>query len=264
MFVVAVAHLAGDLDSAAEALGKAADVAPFDVRARLGGPLPRVLFQSKEMEEARRVMLAARSLGHGVVACDSRTVVPSQRMVHVRRFALDETFLWANAGGAERLELADVAAIVACATRTAVMRSTVEKDLVTFGAHRRSYAVDTEHTRHEHAVDYAAYVFPMPARDGDPEVAPFLLQEGELKYVALGPSLRPTRRENFMLTLELLRARTRAPYDDRFLAHPGPATHLVRARDHDAVATGRTDGATDLTAHLLALWLTQQGSPYRQ
>jgi hypothetical protein len=144
--------------------------------------------------------------------------------------------------------------------RSDVVRTTREKDVNT--TLRRRYGnpatVEREVTRHEHVVERAAYWFLRTGR-------PWLLRESEAQYAALGPAMRPTRRENFDAMLALLRERARgAVFDDRFASQPLGAGQPVQVRGNEAAVPSGADAANDLIVQVLAAWLVRpKGGVYR-
>jgi hypothetical protein len=260
VYAVAVCELAADLEAEAVAMGALAGLTAYDVKMRLSGVLPRVLVQTPSGEEASRVVGRLQARGHGAVACDTRDVVASGDMIHVRRFTFESPDVLANArpGVTDRLRLEELEVVIVVATRSDVIRSTREKDVpATYGRHTNAATVVQDVTRNEHVVDRAAYWFPRTGR-------PWLLREREAQYAGLGTEMRPTRRENFEAMLALLRARARgAVFDDRFAAQPLNGRHIVHVRGHDAAAPA-LNAANDLIVHVLAVWLARPNAgPYR-
>jgi hypothetical protein len=94
---------------------------------------------------------------------------------------------------------------------------------------------------------------------------PWLIEEQTAQYLGLGPHMRPTRRENFLTTIALLRDRAwRARFDDRFAVNPITARNLIQVHGSgDPVAKG-TEAGVLLLANLLALALGSTAGPYRQ
>jgi hypothetical protein len=257
--VVAVCELGADLDAEAAPLGALTGLNPYDARMRLAGVLPRVLVQTPSGEDAERITAELRARGHGAMACDTRDVIASGDMIHVRRFAFESPGLFANAhpGGTDRLRTSDLGVIIVVATRNDVVRSTREKEIP--GPYsRHPTTVVREVTRNEHVVEHAAYLFPRGGR-------PWILREREAQYAGLEGAMRPTRHENFAATLALLRAHApNAVFDDRFATQPLNGAHVVMIRGHDAATAPTSDTASDLIVHVLAAWLARpKGGPYR-
>jgi hypothetical protein len=253
-FVVAVAEIAGRLEDEAAPLANLLGLTAFDVRNRLGGPLPRVIFQSPSQDEARRAYAALRARGHGVLLVDTETIPSHFDLVRVRRFAVDDSGLVVTGA---RLAFTDVGAILRVALRSPVVRSKIEKELRSHGG-RPPATVDVEHTAHERVDAHAAYLIPRADRS-----RPWLLHERDTGFLGLGEGLRLTRRENLGAAIELVRQRAPAAiYDDRFVARPLVSAQVIAVRDNATAEAGPPDGNADLAVHLLAEWLLG-GGPYR-
>ena len=259
-FVVAVGDIAGVLDDEAAPLAAAAGLTVYDVKARLAGALPRVLFQSPSEAPARRVLAAVRARGHGAFLCDTDAVPRPAELVRVRRFGIGETGVLADGQKGAALAFDRIGVILRLAIRSAVVRSTREKELRPQGA-RPPATVEVDHDAHETLVVHAAYLVPRPS--GAERARPWLLHEREASFLALGPALRRTRRENLTAALDLVRERApRAIYDERFVAHPLLTAQVIAVRDNLSPEAPPADTAVALAAHLLAEWLLG-GAPYR-
>lgn len=259
-FVVALAEIAGRLDDEAAPLAALLGLTAFDVRNRLGGPLPRVIFQSPAEDEARRAYAALRARGHGVLLVDTETVPSHSELVRVRRFAVDDSGLVGSAPAPPHLAFDDVGAILRVALRSPVLRSTREKELRSHGG-RPPATVEVEHLAHESIDAHAAYVFPRAG--GSTRPRPWLLHERETSFLGLGPGLRLTRRENLGAAIDLVRRRAPgAVYDDRFVGRPLVSSQMIAVRGNVTAEAGPPDGNADLAVHLLAEWLLG-GAPYR-
>lgn len=262
LFVVALTELVGNLEDEAAPLAAIAGVSAYDVRAWVSGLLPHVVFQSPNEADVTRVLAEIRRRGHGAMACDTRQVFRGEDMVRVHRFTFDETTFWANDGRGDHVAFADIAALILVASRTDVVRTTREKEVVD-GSTRPPPIVTVDHARNESITEQAAYVFLRQVPDA-PSPRPWLIHEREARYLALGAAMKPTRHDNFAATIALLRARTAAVYDDRFAGRARGTSQLVHVRGHDAAVPSLSDKNIDLTVHLLAASLARgQGGPYR-
>ena len=259
-FVVAVAEIAGRLDDEAAPLAALLGLTAFDIRNRLGGALPRVVFQSSSEEAARRAFAALRARGHGVLLVDTEMVPSYVDVVRVRRFAVDDSGLLPSTPTGPRLAFDDLGAVLHVALRSPVVRSKREKELRPQGG-RVPTTVEVEHLAHEHAEVHAAYLFPRAGGRARPR--PWLLHERETSFLGLGPGLRLTRRENLGAAIDLVRRRAPgALYDDRFVARPLVSSQIIAVRGNATAEAGLPDGNVDLAVHLLAEWLLG-GGPYR-
>jgi hypothetical protein len=254
-FVVAVGEIAAALEDEAPPLAAAVGLTAYDIKARLTGPLPRVLFQSPQEEPARRVLAAVRARRHGAFLCDTDTVPRPADVVRVRRFAVTDVGVLA---GEAVLPYDRIGAVLRVAVRSTVVRSTREKELRSRGA-RPPATVEVEHAAHESLVVHAAYLVPRTA--GAERSRPWVLHEREASFLALGPALKKTRRENLTAALDLVRERApRAIYDERFVGHPLATSQVVSVRDN--LSPEPPDAGVALAVHLLAEWLLG-AAPYR-
>jgi hypothetical protein len=262
MYVVAVGAVAGDLQTGAARLAAALGCAEYDVRTRLGGVLPAIVFRSSVEADAARALAAVRAEGHGALIVDTREVIASFAMVDMHRFQFDEVFLFTDSARQRWLAFADIGAILVVGTRTSVIRATMEEETVSRGI-RHSVTVRREHKTSEQVLERAAYVYPLD-EDGQLQ-CPWVLREKNAQFLALGPALRRTRHENFQATVDLLRERAPgAAHDDRYLTSPRLASELVQVRDRDTAPGAAADAGVDLSIHLLARWLLRPtGGPYR-
>jgi len=259
-FVVAVAEIAGSLDSEASAIAALIGLTAYDVKARLASPLPRVLFQTPSGETARRVLQGLRERGHGALLVDASTIPRTTDLVRVHRFVLDETALFADGPASDRLAHRDLAAIIAAAVRASVLRSTREKELRPQGA-RPPATIEVEHQAHESVVEHAIYLFPRASGVARPR--PWLVLEHQASYLGLGPAMRLTRRENLATLLTRLRDRAaHARFDDRFVSRPLATEQLVSVRGRSSPEAPPPDAGATMHVYLLAEWLLG-GNPYR-
>jgi len=262
-FFVAVGEIAGSIDDEAAPLAAAAGLTVFDVRTRLAGVLPRILYHSPSEAAARQVLAAVRSRGHGALLCDGSSVPRAGDFVLVKRFAFDADGLLATSGvprRTERLSFDDIGAIIRVALRATVVRSRREKELRPQGG-RPPATVEVERTAHESVVVHAAYVVPGLRDATRPRI--WLVHERESSFLVLGAALRKTRRENLTCALDLIRERApRAVYDDRFVLHPLVSSQIVTVRDNLSPEAPPPDGSADLLVCILADWLLSR-TPYR-
>jgi hypothetical protein len=260
LFAVAVTELRGDLDTEAQRLADLLGLSPYDVKARLTGPLPKVLVQSDE-ETARRVHRDVVSRGHGAVLCDPASVVPSAQMVRFHRFTLEPSGVWANDRAGDRLAWADLGVIVVALLRSQVART---KEEIEFQATVPRTPGSGKHaaTKTELTSTHAAYLFP---HSRAPSSRPWLFEEATAQFTALGPKMEPTRRANFVLTMRLIRRMApNVVVDDRFVAGPLVVPGLIHVRGNDYVPPVIAAGQAEVTIHVLASWLMRErGGPYR-
>lgn len=261
MWVVALTGLSRAVESEAPALAPLLGLSVYDVRARLGGALPKVVLQTAEDAVARKAASAIAARGHGVVVCDAAAAVPTAQMVRLHRFTLDEAGVWANDRGGERLAWNDVGAVVVALLRSSVARTREEVDYPPPSAGmpaRTTVAV----TKTEHPATHAAYFFPHRRAASS---RPWVLEEATAQFLSLGAAMQPTRRANFLATVAAVRRLARGtPVDDRFVASPLSSPGVLHTRGADPAPPPVTPPMTDLTMHILAGMLLQHGrGPYR-
>lgn len=248
------ARVDGEIAAVSDLLG----MARYDVRQWIGRGLPHVVLRVSSEDDAELIAGALRSRGCGVLACRQDKVVPSAALVQVRAFEVDEGALVASTGAAERMAFADLAALIVVARVSVIER--VERERV-FSLNRRGDAQKfRESAKREQYVDHAIYLIPRRAPCW------WVLHEYQARYAALGPKLRRTTHENFLATLDLLKASApNAIVDERMWRDPHTSVGSVR---HDGSGEpdrlSRADGQLDLRIHVLAQWLLRpRSSPYR-
>jgi hypothetical protein len=140
---------------------------------------------------------------------------------------------------------------------TAVQRKVMEREIVSNGG-RSPMTEIVEHTYAESHTGGAVILF---RRSGE---VPWILRETDAKYLSLGSRMRPTSHENFLTTIELLRALSpNATYDDRLAAQRRTPMRLVTTH-HLGAPEDQAHAEIDLAAHLVARWVGGgRGGPYR-
>lgn len=234
MHIVAITGLATPPDAAAAALARALGTLPYDERRKLAAGVPAVVLTSADAARAEAVAATLRGLGHQVIACDAEAVVPSSKMVSLKRFALGDDALVA---GDERLPWNDLAVLVRAVERRRVETTTTVKEkktdlvraVVTGGLVRSKTTTRVETARNDES-EPVLYLFRASA------ATPWILREQGTHYEALGARLQPTAAPNFVATVAELRARApRARFDERLVPRRVPSPEEL-----------------DLLAHLVA------------
>ncbi|MEO7092349.1 MAG: hypothetical protein ABI175_03800 [Polyangiales bacterium] len=253
---MAIADIDRPLEEEAPALAAILGASPYDVRLALHGTPPSIVLRTPSRDLAERALAGLRARRCSALLIDLDDVVPTGRMVAVRRFALDDDGLHASESG-PKLLYEDLAALVRVAASTNVERTTVELEVRGTGR-GGAVTVEEERTRREREHEQLLYLFP---RDG----VPWVLRAREARYLGLGAGLRATVHENFLATIAVLRARApRAAYDERFVAHPLTRHHAVQVRGDVRSKEAISDAGLDLPVHLVARWIVaSSGGPYR-
>lgn len=201
-----------------------------DVRARLTGPLPRVLHIEADADRAREIAGELEALGFGVISCDPRAAPTDGDRLQARALRFAPGRLWVTGGHAAsddhdqevELPFGAIALIqqgVRTTTSTEVTKTSARRlDLtraLLSGGLLLTKKVDTKTTRTTTAREGFLLLH---RADGEPDV---IVYERRLDYRFLGDELQPSSTGNF----DRLRARLRAAcprvlYDAR-VAKPG-------------------------------------------
>jgi hypothetical protein len=255
MHLVAVAELRAPMDRAAAALARDLGCTPYDARLALSGMMPTLVLATNDRTRAAKVVEALRARGEGAVLCDTRDVVPSERMISMRRFQLEPDALVAPDVG-QRLPFADVLCLLRAMQRwtTTEATETKERSLDVARAAITGGLVSTRTAKKEssRAIEQREQVLYVFRRSGG---TPWILQETRAHYVGLGDDLQSTTPANFATTLRKLRAAAPNAFFDERLLHPRKSS----ANHYEGIDA-------DLAAHLLAVWfeeLERERPPYR-
>ena len=258
MYVVAVTRWASTLEEEARALAPVLGVAPYDLKLRLGGPLPVVVAREADSARARELLQLLRTRGHGAIACDLAFVPSSQQMPAPRSYRLeDEAFVGLDPAWGERsVRYADLLGLVHASAATLVESTTVTKDkkfslgraVLTGGLVMRKKTA-TEKRDSSEQREQVLYLIRQDGRD------PMILREQRLRHQGLGARVKPTSLENFATLVALLRERaTGALYDDRLFTRPRRAsTTSLSGTSTDRLAASSNASDNDLAAHLIVV-----------
>ena len=241
MFLVAITHLATELEAEAKALAADLRGVVYDQRVKLKAGMPSVVLATPDAEAARALLSRVRGRGHAAVLVSSEDVVAADAMLHLKRFAFEDAaasgpYRGAAAGlianESERRPWEEITALVRATHRSigAAAQVVTEKkfDLMRAamtGGLLISKKVQTTTTTHAPEHEEVIYIFGLPGS------TPWILRERHAHYGALGAAITLSSHENFRLTVEAIRKRAPgALYDDRLLARKStPAEHDVLA-----------------------------------
>jgi hypothetical protein len=257
-YVVAVTRwdqpLAVEAEALASALGRPAD----ELRKRLSGPLPVVVFSTGSAEHASRIRALLRDRGHGAVSCDLAKVTPSHEMVSPQDFELGPTCFVGIDRERGRSELAYDAIVALIWARhsvtTVATTTTTKRNFDMARAALSGGLVMSRKTTQKRSAEIedregVVYVF---NRSGTDHV---LLRENGLRYGGLGAQKASTRLENWKRTVDALRSRaTGAVFDARLATTPPRATTggAAQAGEGGPVLASNVE-ACDLAAHLITI-----------
>jgi hypothetical protein len=261
VYLVALTELRGDLDQEAGPLAALLSLSPYDVKARLSGPLPKILAQIGDEGTARAIQRGLAARGHGAVVCDPRTVARPEERVRMHRFTIEDQYLWANDREGERLSWSDIGAVIIALVRSPVARTKEEIEYPVVPS-RTPQTVKHDVTKTEHTSVHTGYLFPHRRASGQ---RPWVIEETTAQFLSLGARMQPTRRANFLTTLgSIRRLAPQAIVDDRFVAYPLTSTGLLRVRGSEQAPAMSPSIDVDATIHILARWLLgEYRGPYR-
>jgi hypothetical protein len=255
-YVVAITRWSRPPQEEAAALAPILGGTAYDLRMRLGGPLPVVVAVTEDSSAATELRSKLREMGHGAVACDLARVSPASAMCCPRELELGAMTLTAHDPDRGSTELAyhDIAAIVWARHATTTLTTTEEKRrrfsvgrAMLTGGLMVSKATTVRGARaEEETQEQVVYLF---RRSGEGHV---LLHEGQLRYGGLGAARTPTRSQNFRVLVDLLRTRATGALFDARLATSHPRTETAPPGTPGSAALSGVD-VTDLTAHLVVI-----------
>ena len=202
----------------ASALGRT----EYEARLWLASPLPHIVARVESRGEADACVASLRGWQFDAEWLDDESLPSSADMTLARSPSIDDAGLHANGPGSERLGWDEIVAMVLAKSSIPVERSSVEAVAVRVG--RGTVTMPREKTTHERSAQSLLYLF---ARAG----MPWMFAEQGVQWASLGVPLRPTRRENLLMLIDVLRKRApRAHYDDSLLKHPAPRFDLAQVR----------------------------------
>ncbi len=258
MFFVAVVRLAGSIDDEAKALAGALGVTPYETRLKLVAGLPALVMTSADRGAATEVLRGLRARGHGAVAFDGAAVVANESMMAMRNFTLEPDAVTVGLPSGARLPYEDISVMLRAAHRTSVESTSVTRETqlsvgrtVLTGGLLSTKTVTREQRSTSHDQEQVLYLF---RKSG---TVPWILRERSTQYTTLGTALAPSSMQNFITTIERLRAQAPgAVYDERLRTLRGGPTRLALAgvgtTPSSTVTTTTADG-TDVLAHAIAL-----------
>lgn len=258
MYVVAIVRWARPLEQELAALAPLLGMVAYDLKLRLGGPLPVVFAREADPARARELLAALRKRGHGAVACDLTKVPSAAEMTAPRTYELaaDAFVGAAPAWGEARMPYAEIVALIHANVATIERTQEVTKDrkfslgraALTGGIAVRK-EVEKKSVASSEDREQVLYVVHESGRD------PWLLCEQRLRHRGLGERVRPTAGENFATLVQLLRARApHALYDDRLLRRLRKTdTVSVSGPTARKVTEISNASETDLAMHLIVV-----------
>ncbi len=251
MHLVAIGELQGPIEAAIRPLAADLGTTAYELRLLLHAGFPAVVLATVDEKLARAAFDTIARHGHLPIACQRSEIVPSGRMTLLRDFELATDGIVPHAGANDRLRYDDIGVMLRAThqTTTETIEAVKERKLRPVVAIATGGLVLTKTTTREVATrtehrEQALYLFRRSRQ------APWLLRERSARYGGLGSELRPTSFDNFATTVRRLREHAPgAAYDER----------LMNSRPVRGVAQGVE--ATDLLAHLLALYLQSPARP---
>ncbi len=256
VFVVALTRLATTADVEAAVLGPELGKGVYETRLVLNGGVPAVVLTTADREAAMALLASVRARGHGAVACDGDAVHFRRDMTSICKFRFDGEELVSidGAGKSSHLRYDDVIALVRGVHRrnSTKTKEVTEKKfamgraLLTGGlASNKSVSREVIESTEER--EEVLYLF------RHDNARPWILVDAEARYQGLADRLARTQRENFIATVECLRAMCPgAGYDEHILTNKRVPERFTRVTTGKAAETSSADGV-DLLAHLMAL-----------
>ncbi len=230
----------------------------YDLRMKLGGPLPVILTSTPDGAAAQELVASLRSRHHGALAVDPSRVISSGTMISPQSFLFEQHALVVSEPDGRRHELpyAEVGALIRAmhATESAAAvgerkrKLSASRALLT-GGMMITKSVSSKRQSSSEESAQVLYIFRRSF------TAPLLLEEHHLHYQSLGERMGRTRGENFGVTVDLLRSLAPgAFYDDRLVSGRARSSFagLAGTATQAVVVTSNTN-PTDLAAHLLAM-----------
>lgn len=217
--VVAIAKLATSIDVEAKALAADLGTTAYEVRLKLAAALPAIVLVTTDGAAAQALAGQLRSRRHGVVQCRMSDVIRAPAMVQLRRFELADDAL---VSGDAELPWRDISALVRArhahrdetTTKVKEKKFDVTRAVLSGGLVTRKTQSREVTTRSE-SIEQVLYLF---RASGD---TPWLLREHATNYGGLGAALAPTATQNFIVTVDKLRARApHAAFDDTLVRRP--------------------------------------------
>ena len=227
MFLVALTSLATSIEQEATALAADVGQTAYEVRLLLADDPPCIVLRTPDRERAVALLATLRGRGHGVVACEAARVAAFSDMTEIDGISADGDGL---RSGDDVLAWSDVVAIVRFTVRKTwqTTRKETKREMavgmaIATGGVILSKKVTKEHTERHEGREQFVCVF----RRGGPA---WIASENGVDYGSLPGGIGRTATENFERFVEVLRTRSTAPYDDRFLRSNRPANDRAVVR----------------------------------
>lgn len=226
MFLVGLIAIHGPTEAEAPLLAAAVGQAAYEIRVLLADDPPWLVLRTPERERALALVGALRGRGHEVVACDASAVTSFADMIDVDAIGADATLR----SGETALAWAEVAAIVRLTVRKTwqTTKKETKREMavgmaIATGGVILSKKVTKESIQRHEDREQLVCLF----RPGGPA---WVAAERSVDYAGLPGGSARTGAENFDRFVELVRSRTSAPYDDRFLRAKRPANDRALVR----------------------------------
>jgi hypothetical protein len=244
----------GDAPRLARTLGRT----EYEARQWLALALPRVVGRFDDRVLADRCTAALRHEGFDAATVDSSEIVPAKSMVKARVPVIEATGVRPNGSDSDKTPWTDFVVFVRARARTTAYRSAMEPETIYEPVTETTRRVVREDVTRESLASEVLYLFPRFGR-------PWLIHESGVRFAALGVPLRPSRRDNFLVLVDRIRASAPGvPVSEALVRHVPPTLGVTSVRDTEEVAAS-PDHLLDVAAHLCALWVARRGeSPFRQ
>ncbi|PRP99313.1 hypothetical protein [Enhygromyxa salina] len=265
MFIVAITRWGAGFDQQLPELASMLGMFPYDLRARVAGPLPVIVARIPERERASQLLTRLRDWGHGVVGCDADTVPSAAAMHQPRDFSFDGETLRTqdHASAPASIHASEVYALIH-AMVLADHQTTKERTSKSFSAARAVLTGGMVMTRTSTSTTHSntseseerIYLF---RRTGTRLGDPMLFCQHQLRYTGLGEAMGHSSHESFAaLTTRLRSSFPGAYYDDQLRSSRRKTTFTAatsassKATKVSSVISSNASGV-DLAAYLLVM-----------
>ena len=256
MHIVAVTRWACPPEDELVELAAVLGITPYDLRLRIMGPVPVVMGNRFNENEANRLLATLLKRGHGAVCCAQASIVSSSDMLSPRDFSLETTALVVHDKHEIRIPFEDITALVYATQATTHSETQIQKKkkfslgrTALTGGLVRSKKVKKEVRSEDSEREQVLYIF-CNCQPGH-----FYLVESRLRYTNLAHLMCATTGENFKSLLAVLKTGAYAAlFDDRLALRPRKSTLTSFTTTIGSQQTTQSNASeNDLIAHLILI-----------
>jgi hypothetical protein len=265
MFIIAITRWGPGFDQQLPELAKMLGLFPYDLRARIAGPLPVIVARTPERELASQLMAKLREWGHGVVGCDAGSVPSAANIHQPRDFSFEGEVLHTEDHAHHHADVrgSDVYALVH-AMVLADHQNTKEKTTTSLSASRfvltGGMVMSKTSTKTTRGTDSESEerIYMFTQTDGAWGES-MVWSQHQLRYTGLGAAMGHSSHESFAaLTQQLRSFCPGAYYDDSLRSSRRKITFeaAISAKSDDAKVSSVTSSnasGVDLAAYLILM-----------